>query len=482
MQPPYVGRQKFLDRLKTLEKKGKASLVVIKGRRRVGKSRLVEEFSRNKAYYPFTGLPPDANSDTQKQLDHFAKQLSIRFQLPHHTYTNWTDAFQSLGTHLQKIQSAGPCVVLFDEISWMAHGSPLFLGQLKAWWDIHHGQFPHLILVLCGSVSSWIEENILKSTAFFGRISQEITLPPLTLPECATFLRQNHVRGSVYEYYQILSIMGGIPWYLEQLTSTDLLAKQITHLCFEPDGILVNEFGRIFHDLFASHGKMYQAIVRALTDGMKSQAQLREETGYAQSGTFSHYMNNLILSGFVTEHPQWNMASGKISRQSLYRLSDQYTRFFLRYIEPHLVRIQQGAFETSEVSRLPGWDSMMGFQVESLLLQNRPLLLQSLGIDGQDIVCDNPYYQKPSVRRKGCQIDYLVQTRTRNFFVCEFKFMRSPIGFEIVREMEDKLKRFSAPRGYAKIPVLFHLGEVSASVYDALYFYRIVNIGDYLGL
>ena len=114
--------------------------------------------------------------------------------------------------------------------------------------------------------------------------------------------------------------------------------------------------------------------------------------------------------------------------------------------------------------------------VDSLL---DPLLIDFLGIHGQEIVADNPYIQKSSSRKKGCQIDYLIQTNQRNLFVCEFKFNRREIGQEIIPTMKDKLKAFSVPRGFAKIPVLFHLGDISESVYSSNYFYRIIDISDF---
>ena len=218
----YIGRKKFLQQLTNLEQKPKASIVVIKGRRRVGKSRLVEEFAKNKIYIPFTGMAPVAHLTSQDQINNFAQQLCVNFKLANHTFANWADAFNSLGIQLQLLKTSKSIVVLFDEISWMAHNSHDFLSQLKAWWDLQHSKIPQLILLLCGSVSVWIEENILNSTGFFGRISLQITLPPLTLVECADFLRMNNIRGSAYDYYKILSIMGGIPWYLEQVLPSSI--------------------------------------------------------------------------------------------------------------------------------------------------------------------------------------------------------------------------------------------------------------------
>jgi AAA+ ATPase superfamily predicted ATPase len=480
MTKKYIGRKKILGQLKALEHKNKASLVIIKGRRRIGKSRLAEEFGKDKIFISFTGYPPTDDATSQDQLNSFAEQLCLHFKKPPCTFLNWSDAFNALGNAIKDYANNKPTVVLFDEISWMAHKNPKFLGQLKIWWDLNHLKFPNLILILCGSISSWIEENILKSTAFFGRISLEISLLPLTIPECAAFLRQSNFKGSAYEYYKILSVVGGIPWYLEQITHNELADSQIIRLCFHQNGLLVAEFDRIFHDLFGKHGNVYKKIIQCLGEGMRTQSDIRDTLNYPHSGTLGKHLHNLIISGFVTEHFQWSLKTGKVGRQSLYRLSDQYVRFFLKYIEPRLPMIQQGVFTAKHLSKLPGWDSIMGLQVESLLLQNRSLILESLGIKGDDIIADNPYIQKAAARRKGCQIDYLIQTNHRNLFICEFKFNRMPIGLEIVASMKEKLRSFSAPDDFAKIPVLFHIGDVSESVYMDKFFYRIINISDYL--
>lgn len=480
MTQKYIGREKVLAQLRSLEYKTTASLVVIKGRRRIGKSRLAEEFGLNKIFLAFTGYPPAENATSEDQLAVFAEQLCRNFNLSSRTFSTWSDAFYALGECIENHAKGNPTVVLLDEISWMAHNSPKFLGQLKIWWDLTGSKMSNLILILCGSISSWIEENILKSTGFFGRISLEIHLLPLTIPECSQFLQENKIKGSAYEIYKILAVTGGVPWYLEQITSNKLADRHIMDLCFKPNGLFVHEFSRIFHDLFGSHDHIYKKILSILNNGMRTQAELRDELKYPRSGTLSKHLRNLILSGFVTAHYQWAFKTGVKARQSIYRLSDQYIRFFLKYIEPNLPSIQQGFFDAEDLITLPGWESIMGLQIESLLLHNRALLLKSLDIRGQDVVADNPYFQKTTSRKKGCQIDYLIQTSQRNLFVCEFKFNRREIGREIITSMKEKIKALSTPTGYAKIPVLFHLGDVAESVYAEKFFYRIVDIRDYV--
>lgn len=473
---PFIGRERELANLQGLTKGNAPKLAVVKGRRRIGKSRLVVEFAKDRVFLSFSGLPPTPGVTAQDQRDAFARQFSEIFKVPPLTFLDWTDAFN----HLTRYITPEPTVILFDEISWMGSKDPTFIPKLKVWWDLYLQEFPSLILVFCGSISTWIEKNIINSTAFFGRISLQITLGPLSLPECGQFLRGLGFKGSHYEIFEILCVTGGVPWYLEKIDPTEMADENLKRLCFRPDSLLLTEFDRIFHDLFEGYGKIHREICQALGEGSKTLAQIREALKYAKSGTLSTFVQDLITCGFVSKHYQWSLKTGQVAKQSLYRLSDCYLRFYLKYIEPNRLKIEQGTFEDLAIQQLPGWESMMGIQVESLLLQNRSLLIKSIGVNPADIVNDNPYIQTKTTQNQGCQIDYLVQTRSQNLFLCEFKFRRRTLSSDIIEDIQDKIGRFAYPRGLGVAPVLFHLGDVSDKVYEKQYFYRIIDIGQYL--
>ncbi len=346
----------------------------------------------------------------------------------------------------------------------MGEEDPTFIGKLKIWWDRIATRNLPWILVLCGSVSIWIEENIIRSTALFGRISLQIDMHPLQLPECGLFLKEVGFKGSAYEMYKLLSVMGGIPWYLQHVSPQQMAEENIQRMCFTSGGLLSNEFTKIFHDLFNTRGTLHQKIIRALAEGMKTVKEIREFSHLSDSGIVSVGIQDLIISGFVTKHTQWSFKSKKQAKQALYRLSDCFLRFYVKYIEPGL-KPSEGSY---------------GFQVESLLLQNRSLLCKAIGIRNEDIVADNPYLQRATSTRKGCQIDYLVQTVTNNLFVCEFKFHARELECEIIETMGKKIGSLSIPKGLAPVPVLFHIGGVSASLEERRYFYRIVDISRFL--
>lgn len=471
----FIGRKRELERLKSLYIQRDPGLVVIKGRRRIGKSRLVAEFTAsypNHTFWSFAGLAPQEGISAQEQRDHFARQMALLLKIPPMTFSNWSDAFEHLSLHIKDGD-----IILFDEISWMGAKDTGFVPKLKAWWD---KQTKHVLLVICGSVSTWIEENILKSTALFGRINLTITLEPLSIPESAELLRKRGFKGSDYDIYKLLSILGGVPWYLEQINPTVTADENIKQLAFEKNGLLVGEFDRIFHDLFNGKGATYKKILEALKDGEKTLAEVRNMTNFSQSGTLSMMMEHLITAGFVQKQQLWSLKTTKPLKQSLYRISDPYMRFYLKVIEPNASKISTGAFQETPLSTLPGFEAHLGLQIEYLLLQNRRLLLKAIGIDPVDIVRDGPYRQFATTSQNGCQIDYLIQTLAKNLFVCEFKFRKRELGTDVMSEMQDKINALKAPRGFAAVPVLFHLSGVSPAVATASYFYRIIDITSFL--
>ncbi len=471
---PFVGRESELQRLDDLAKAGRACLVVIKGRRRIGKSRLAEEFGRHKTFLSFSGLAPVKGVTAQDQRDAFARQLATLFQLPAFTFSDWSDGFAYLSKYLSKKAT----IILFDEISWMGSKDPTFTSKLQVWWDLMLQKHSNVILLLCGSISTWIDKNIINSTAFFGRISLYIELKELTIPQCRELLKLQGFKGSDLDVFKVLCVTGGIPWYLEQIQAHLSADENIKRLCFEKNGLLVHEFDRIFNDLFSSRGEIYKKIIKILSEGMRDRVSLKKALGYSSSGTLSTYMQALEVCGFVSKHPDWTIKTGKIGKSILYRLADNYLRFYIHYIEPNLTKIEQEAFMGVPLSSLPGWEPMLGFQLENLLLKNRPLIYQALGIHAQDIVIDNPYFQKGSGQKKGCQIDYLVQMQSNTLFVCEVKMRRRELGLEVIDGMKTKIGALTLPKGIGVSPVLFHLGPISDALMSSRYFYRIIDIAD----
>lgn len=471
---PFVGREEQLKELELLLNKKSASLVVINGRRRVGKSRLVREFGTNRKLYVLSGIPPTEKTTEQSQREEFARQLNEQFSLPGLKAEDWGDLF----TMLSKQVARGRCILLFDEISWMGSLDPDFLGKLKTAWDVHFSQNSQLILILCGSVSIWIEENILNSKGFMGRISLKLHLKELSISECNEFLTLLGFHAAPYEKFKILSVTGGIPRYIEEMQPMLGAEENIKRLCFKSSGVLYNEFNEIFSDLFSKRSSIYQKIVELLINGHLEFNEICNELGMAKSGLVSEYLNELIKAGFIRRDFTWNIKNGKISNLSHYRLSDNYIRFYLKYIEKNREKIENDHFINRSLSNLPGWTSILGLQFENLVLNNREFIWQKLNLNTEDIISDNPFFQKKTVKAQGCQIDYLIQTRFNTLFACEIKFLKQEVKTDIIEEIQEKIKKLSLPKGFSCFPVLVHVNGVHERVIEKEYFLECIDFSE----
>jgi|JI10StandDraft_1071094.scaffolds.fasta_scaffold15741_5 AAA+ ATPase superfamily predicted ATPase len=472
----FIGRDQELKQLESLQGKKAASLVVVKGRRRIGKSRLLDEFSLGKKRYKFMGLPPTQETTKDKEIEEFSRQLSVETDLPKVNVDDWSKLFSLLYTKVER----GKVIIIFDEISWMGSQDESFLGKLKNAWDELFSKNPELILILCGSVSMWIDENILNSRAFYGRISWTIDLQPLPLNDCSRLLKQQGFRGSYYEQFKIFSVMGGIPWYLEQVQGKLSADENIQRQCFTKGGILVEEFGRIFYEIFGKRDRIYKTLIEAIANGPADYDTIAERSSYQSSGRLSEYLEDLTKAGFIARDYTWSITSRKESRLSLYRLKDNYLRFFLKYIEPRLNQIDKGRLSSLALSSLKGWESILGLQFENLILANRKILLSRLHIREENIVADNPYFQRATKSQKGCQIDYLIQTNYLNLYAIEVKFCQGEVDSGIVEEMKEKISRIKKPPKMVILPVLIHVNGVKKSVKESGFFYEIIDFSDFL--
>lgn len=472
----FIGRKQELKDLNALTKLKKSCMVVLNGRRRIGKSRLINEFAGKDKFYEFSGLPPEKSITAQAQRDEFARQCSQYFGLPGLKADDWGSLFDLLAQQTQQ----GRIIILLDEISWMAHGDDLFLGKLKTSWDRYFSKNPKLMLFLCGSVSSWIEENILASTGYLGRPTLAIRLKELPLADCAKFWGAHADHISDYEKFKLLAVTGGVPRYLELISPDKTAEDNIQFWCFNPNGPLSDEFEKIFSDVYGKRSNLYQRVVERLAKGSATQEEISQDTAISQSGDLSHYLNDLELGGFISRDYTWNLKKGKISKLSHYRLIDNYSRFYLRCILPHKEAIEKGDFIGRSLKSIPGWDSILGLQFENLVINNRRAIYKAIDIKLDDIIFANPYFQRKTQRQKGCQIDYLIQTRLDCLYICEIKFQRKPIGMDILNEMKEKISALGAPKYYSRRAILIHVNGVTSDVIDSGYFAKIIHFSELL--
>ena len=477
----FIGRKEYLDDMESLWRKKASSIIACRGRRRIGKSTLFREFARRTAdmYVELEGLPPDKNMTNRMQLDNFVSALSSQTGCPQDPVPDWLHAFQRLE---QQIDDTKRTVVLLDEISWMGGYDASFPGVLRTAWETFLHRHDRLVFVVCGSVSAWIKENILGNTGFTGRFSRDYVLPELSLAECAEFWGDAKSRVSSREIVDVLSVTGGVPRYLEEVDPGLDADENVRRMCFMPAGELYKDFDAIFDPMFGVDVELKKRILLELVGRPLSAAELERIFELDRNGRVTKSLKALKEGGFVTDDPRLNPETGEQARTARFRLRDNYTRFYLKYVAPRKMQIEMGSYRFASIAALTDWNVVMGLQFENLVVNNAMTLLPFLHIGNAVVESAAPYRntRRGADAGNGCQIDLLIQT-PRTAYVVEIK-RRRELGVEIIDEVERKIKRLPLRKGMSSRPVLVFDGELHPAVEASGYFDAVIPFRRLLGL
>ena len=463
----FVGRERDLKDLEALWGRDHGVLVTCRGRRRIGKSTLIEEFAARSAdkFICIEGLAPRKGMTDEVQRRRFCEKVAEYSGREVVFASTWSLAFAQLD---ELLSTGRKTVVLLDEISWLGGYNPDFAGYLKEAWDRRFRKHPNLVFVLCGSVSVWIAENILDSTGFVGRDTLDIELKELTPFQCQQMLGPSGLRMSVKEKIDLLSVIGGIPKYLEDVRPELTVDENVRRMCFMPRGILFREFDETFNGVFGRRARTRRRILKALMAGPKSAVELAELDGKTPNGSYARALKDLRMAGYVAGDGGLNPFTGEPLREERFRISDNYTRFYLHYIEPRRQMVERDLFEFSSLEQLKGLDTMLGIQFENLVLGNLKMLFPMLGLEESLVLSAAPYLQRATADKERCQIDLMIQTR-RMIMVVEIK-RRREIGHEVIDEVDEKIKRLKFASSLSLRTALVYDGKLSPSVAADRYF------------
>lgn len=473
----FFGRENELATLEALWRKGIASLVTCRGRRRIGKSTLVEQFAKRSGarLLKIEGVAPGKGVNNKSQLRSFREQLTRQTKHGFASFTCWAEAFAALDGCI----GGGKTVLLLDEISWLGKYDKSFPGELKIAWDNLFKKHDHLVVFLCGSVSTWISKNILNNTGFVGRASVNMVVGELPLATCLKFWGRRAARTATRDIFDVLSVTGCVPRYLEEIDPSLPSDEIIRRVCFAPDAMLRDDFPKIFNAVFGGEAITKRRILETLADAPATLSSICQSLGVDRSGSISNHLDDLTIAGFISKDPGIVLATGAEAKQSLYRLRDNYTRFYLKYIRPNERAIDAGAFRFGSLEALNGWESIMGLQFENLILSNLPALLPLLGMDRVMLKSAAPFRQTATQKRKGCQIDLLLES-DRKVCIVEIK-RQNEIGRGIEDEVEAKVKALALPRGTSVRTALVYEGRLAPSVEADGYFDALVPASRLLG-
>lgn len=433
MHQQLTGRQAEQAILHKAFESGEPEMVAIIGRRRVGKTFLVRSVYAGKIDFEITGVQ---NGNLRAQLQHFTDRLNYHARpiLPFKPPQNWQEAFQMLIVYLENLGKQEKQVVFLDEFPWLAGRKSDFLRTFGLFWNSWASQ-QNIVVVICGSAASWMISNVVRDKGgLHNRITRRIFLQPFNLFETELYLKSRGVHLDRYHLLQIYMAMGGIPHYLKEVEAGKSAIQNIDHICFSPQGLLREEFLQLYPALF-DNAENHVYIIRALSSIWKglTRAEILSETGLADGGSATRILEELIHSGFVTAY----YAFGKKKKEMRYRLTDEYSLFYLKFIEE---KRGEGSGTWEQLTQTQIWKSWSGYAFESLCLKHVPAIKKALGISGIYTEASS-YYLKNSEFGRGIQIDLLIDRNDHAINIFEIKFYQSVFTLKKEHAEEFRLKK-----------------------------------------
>lgn len=443
-----IGRKTEVNLLENSLESNLPELIVVYGRRRVGKTFLIRQFFKDKFVFYTTGI---YQGTKQEQLSFFNRQLNAYASGAYPLAKDWFEAFDQLKHHLSHCKSKNK-VVFIDELPWMDTPRGRFLKAFETFWNSWGSSRSDLKLVVCGSASSWMTNKFLKGKGgLYGRMTRNIPLAPFSLSETEKLLEKQGIRWNRRQILDCYMTFGGIPYYLNLLQKNLSLDQNIDALLFAPSAQLKNEYDFLFQSLF-SQAETYRAVVEILAK--KSVGLSRQEIVSSlkqlDGGGLTVVLEDLCRCDFIRKYS----AFGKKERESIFQLTDMFSLFYLRFVKGY-----NGKDPNHWVNMMdsPLQNTWRGYAFEQVCLLHIPQIKKALGINGIQSDISSWHYKGA---KEGAQIDMIIDRRDQTINLCEMKY--SSAEYEITKNYNEKiLQRRELFRKQSKTRKALHLTMIT---------------------
>ncbi|MBR5974599.1 MAG: ATP-binding protein [Clostridiales bacterium] len=421
-----IGRKQEIKKLKDLYESNTAELVALYGRRRVGKTFLIDEVFEDKITFRHSGLSPieaeqsedyDGKSRMRDQLKHFCRSLKDAGMKNVKIPDSWLDAFYMLEDYLAEKNDGKSRVLIFiDEIQWLDTPRSGFMTGLEAFWNGWACHKRNIMMIVCGSSSSWVLDKLINNHGgLYDRVTCEMRLSPFSLKECEEYFHSRDFVISRYDIVQAYMMAGGIPYYLQYFNREKSLAQNVDAVFFAKDAPLKYEFDRLFNSLFVNPDAMKRIVCALNTRSAGfTRRELIKVSGEKDGGEFSRFLEALISGGFVIRYISFG--SGK--RDELFKLADPFCIFYLKYVKDNIgKRIRWTNLEST--SSVITW---RGLAFENVCFNHIDQIKSALGIS--DVSTEESFWSRRGDEdKRGAQIDLIIKRKDNVVNMCEIKFL-----------------------------------------------------------
>lgn len=417
-----IGRKQEISELNRIYNRNKAELVAIYGRRRVGKTYLVDETFEGKITFRHAGLSPekeDPRGLLKLQLEHFYNSLDIQGMEKCDKPTSWLEAFLLLEKFLQAKDDGSRQVVFLDELPWLDTPKSGFVRAFEAFWNTWGCHRKNLMVIVCGSANSWIQDKLINNHGgLYNRVTYEMKLSPFNLSECEQLYKEYNVNMSRYDIVQSYMIFGGIPYYMGYINPKMSLAQNVDNLFFNRNAVLRDEYNKLFASIF-TNPDVVKNIVRLLytRNAGYTRKEIVEKLKITDGGSLSKNLNALISSDFVIKYVPFGF--GK--REEHYKLIDPFCIFYLHFIEGQKKISEKFWQQNATSASISSW---RGFAFENVCFNHIEQIKFALGIPA--VITETSAWSKKEDDTDGVQIDLLISRNDNVINMCEIKFYSGP--------------------------------------------------------
>ena len=446
-----IGRKKEQDRIMECIHADRSRLIIVSGRRRVGKTFLIRESFDYKFTFTHTGLE---KGGYREQLSEFWSSLKRQWKTDCRMPTSWSDAFELLKDAVSESKDARKTIFI-DELPWMDTRNSGFVRAVEGFWNGWASARKDVVMVVCGSAAAWMTKKVLQNKGgLFNRANRTIYLEPFTLAECEAYVK---AEGLIMDRKDIVSaymVFGGAPYYWTLLERDKSIEQNFDILFFAKNAPLAIEFKRLYRSVFESP-EPYIAVVSTL--GTKKNGLTRDEIvqstpNVKNDGRLTEILDNLELSGFVRRYS----ATGRIKRESIFQLIDNYTLFYFQFIRDYAGKDEEHWSHMRQDQHRIVWE---GLAFERICLQHARQIKSALGIAGVATE-ESAWVKRAANGERGAQIDLVIRRGDRVTNLCEMKFASGE--YEISSAYETALRnKMEAFRRETKTKDTLHLTFVT---------------------
>lgn len=419
-----VGREKEVAELRTLYESGKAEFVAIYGRRRIGKTFLVDEALKGLITFRHAGLSPidegNQKNNLKDQLKHFYYSLQLQGMKKSKCPTSWMEAFFLLSRFLDSINDGGRQVIFLDELPWLDTPRSGFITAFEGFWNTWACHRDNLMLVCCGSANSWMLNNLVNNHGgLYGRTTYEIKLAPFSLHECEAFYSRNGIKLSRYDITQSYMILGGIPYYLGYMQRGLSLAQNVDAMFFSRTAKLKDEYKRLFASVFSNPDEMMRIVnLLGTRHAGFTRNEILERLKIMSGGAFSKMINALLASDFIEQYVPF----GRNKSEVYFRLTDPFCIFYQKFVKANNAMDENFWLHNVTSSSISSW---RGFAFEEVCFRHIRQIKRALGISGVS-TSQSAWSLAGKEGNEGTQIDMIIDRADNVLNMCEMKFYSEP--------------------------------------------------------